>query len=201
MLVNDGVIFEIKAVSSLSPKHLGLTLNYLFLAGLHHATMLNFRTERVQHEFVSTSIRRADRQAYELDIEGWKPRSQRCDLLLDCLRRCLQDWGARLDPLLYRDAIMDYHRKPGPGLDRVGGLPSHLPYVWPRCQMCQGRMGFVGQLYWVEPLGLRKHLALQFYVCDDCREPCKPHANDVVPIHMSVCSVKKGVLSNNPLNT
>ena len=55
-LVNQGVIIETKAVAALNPAHKGQTLNYLFLCGLHHATMLNFRPERVQHEFVSTRL-------------------------------------------------------------------------------------------------------------------------------------------------
>jgi hypothetical protein len=52
-------------------------------------------------------------------------------------------------------------------------VPSHLPYTWPRCQACQGRMAFVGQLYASERLPLDGHLALQFYVCDGCREERK----------------------------
>ena len=69
--------------------------------------------------------------------------------------------------------LMEYSTRPGDTLDRVGGVPSHLPYVWPRCQACQGRMAFVGQLYASERLPLDGHLALQFYVCDRCREARK----------------------------
>lgn len=66
--------------------------------------------------------------------------------------------------------VMEYSTRPGGTLDRVGGVPSHLPYTWPRCQACQGQMAFVGQLYSSDWLPLDDHLALQFYVCDRCRE-------------------------------
>jgi len=79
---------------------------------------------------------------------------------------------------------MEYQRRPRGTPDRVGGLPDHLPYVWPRCQMCQERMGFVGQLYASDWFPLGPHLALQFYVCDDCRVTIGKEANDRVPIHM-----------------
>ncbi len=65
---------------------------------------------------------------------------------------------------------MHYSRRPGRGLDRVGGLPSHSPYLWPRCQACQERMAFVGQLYASESFPMGGHLALQFYACHECRE-------------------------------
>jgi len=82
--------------------------------------------------------------------------------------------------------VMEYHRRPCGTPDRVGGLPGHLPYVWPRCQLGQERMAFVGQLYASDRLPLGNHLALQFYVCDDCRVAFGKEANDRVPIHMEV---------------
>jgi hypothetical protein len=81
--------------------------------------------------------------------------------------------------------VMEYYRRAAGTLDRVGGLPRHLPHVWPRRQLCQGRMGFVGQLYCGDRLPLSGHLAAQFYVCDDCRETFD-QANDRVPIHLEL---------------
>ena len=66
--------------------------------------------------------------------------------------------------------VMDYSRRPGESPDRLGGLPDHLPYAWPRCQGCQERMGFVGQLYAADHFPMDGHLALQLYVCDDCMD-------------------------------
>ena len=82
--------------------------------------------------------------------------------------------------------VMGYHRRPRGERDRVGGLPDHLPHVWPVCQLCQERMEFVGQLYARDGLPLGDSLGLQFYVCDSCRRTFKGLANDSLPIHMEM---------------
>jgi hypothetical protein len=52
--------------------------------------------------------------------------------------------------------------------------------------MCQERMGFVGQLYARDWFPIEGHLALQLYVCDDCRKTFPKQANDLVPIHVEL---------------
>ena len=86
--------------------------------------------------------------------------------------------------------IMKYSRRPGNTRDWVGGLPAHLPDKWPRCQSCQESMGFVGQLYASTWFPIDGQLALQFYVCDQCRKTFNKQANDYVPIHMEQLSLK-----------
>jgi hypothetical protein len=107
-LVNRGVIVEDKAVAALLSAHKGQALNYLFHCGLHHGTLLNFRTERVQHEFVSTSLTNADRRRYEVMTSPWKPLTPRCHELHDHLQRLLAEWGAYLDPILYRETLTHF---------------------------------------------------------------------------------------------
>lgn len=108
LLVDRGVIVETKAVSALTSAHKGQTLNYLFFCGLHHGTLLNFRTERVEHEFVSTRLTHETRQQYEIETAHWKPLSGDSNRLSESLSRCLAEWGAYLDPHLYRDAITQF---------------------------------------------------------------------------------------------
>jgi GxxExxY protein len=107
-LVEQGVILETKAVSTLTLPHKGQLLNYLFLCELHHGTLLNFRTERVQHEFVSTRLTSASRRQYEIDLSAWQPLSSACHGLQEVLHRLLTEWGAFLDPILYRDACTHF---------------------------------------------------------------------------------------------
>jgi GxxExxY protein len=116
-LINRSVVVETKAAAALCPAHRGQALNYLFLCGLQHATLLNFRTERVQHEFVSTRLTRADRARYDLNMIEWKPLSSQCEQMYEALPRLLADWGAFLDPVLYRDALSHL----------VGGVESEIP--------------------------------------------------------------------------
>lgn len=80
--------------------------------------------------------------------------------------------------------LMHYSRTSRTCDDRIGGVPSHLPAHWPRCQTCQQEMGFVGQLYEADWFSLDGDLALQFYVCADCRQSFGGMANDKVPIHL-----------------
>src|SRR5205085_1380574 len=82
--------------------------------------------------------------------------------------------------------IMEYSRQPRDTRDWVGSLPSHLPYFWPRCQACQERMAFVGQVYSSDWFPIDGHLALQFYVCDDCRETRKWLHMEALPKNASV---------------
>ncbi len=108
LLVNSGVIVETKAVNTLTNLHQGQTLNYLYMCDLHHATLLNFRSQRVEHEFVSTAISRNDRLRYQMDATKWAPYSEECEPLKQHLLRCLAEWGAFLDPHLYRDALLHF---------------------------------------------------------------------------------------------
>jgi len=104
LLLNGGVIIETKTAETLTPAHRAQALNYLYLCGLHHATLLNFRPERVQHEFVSTHLTPELRRKVSWNLSNWKPLSAGCETLHRVLQHALADWGSGLDPTLYRDA-------------------------------------------------------------------------------------------------
>jgi len=118
-LIDRGVVVETKAASALSTAHKGQTLNYLFLCGLHHASLLNFGTERVEHQFVSTRLNHAKRADYELRTDRAKTMTPRCSQLREILDRCLIEWGAYLDPILYRNALTHF----------LGGAANVLHHV------------------------------------------------------------------------
>ena len=107
-LINSGVIVETKSVETLAPSHRAQLMTYLFLCGLHHGTLLNFRPERLQHEFVSTQFTPSARRDVSYDPEEWRPFSKRCPGVMDTLRRALAEWGACLAPALYRDVITHF---------------------------------------------------------------------------------------------
>lgn len=107
-LVNGGVIVETKTAETLTKEHTAQVLNYLFMSGLHHASLLNLRPESVQHRFVSTSFTLEQRQNITWDATNWEPLCAACDTLKTTLTRTLGDWGARLDPLAYRDVVTHF---------------------------------------------------------------------------------------------
>ena len=108
LLIDCGVIVETKTASQLNGSHKGQTLNYLYLCELHHGTMLNFRPLRVEHKFVSTGLTHVDRQQYEVQADGWIACSPECERLKRLVLDCLSEWGAFLDPNLYRDALVHF---------------------------------------------------------------------------------------------
>ena len=107
-LLNGGVIVETKTADSLTRAHKAQVLNYLYMCGLHHATLLNLRPERVQHQFVSTSYTQDQRRKISVENAHWEPMSTHCELLKATLLRTLEDWGACLDPIAYRDAVTHF---------------------------------------------------------------------------------------------
>lgn len=107
-LIDRGVIIEVKTASALGPAHKGQTLNYLYLCDLRHGTLLNFRSERVEHQFVSTQLTLEERYRYSLRMNSWKQLTPRCRELPNLLHQLLAEWGAFLDPILYRDGLTHF---------------------------------------------------------------------------------------------
>lgn len=108
LLIDSGVVIETKAVEALVPAHRAQTLNYLYLCGLYHATLLNFRPERVEHEFVSTRLTLASRRRLSWNLDQWEPLTKRCRLFRATLESLLSEWGSGLDPALYREALTHF---------------------------------------------------------------------------------------------
>jgi len=108
LVVDGGVVLEIKAKEALAPKDTAQTLHYLFMADLPHGALLNFRPARVAHEFVSTTLTTDQRRRYEVDDRQWAPQSAEVDGVKERLLALLDDWGTGLQLGLYRDALVHF---------------------------------------------------------------------------------------------
>lgn len=108
LLVDDGVVVETKTVQMLAGAHRGQTYNYLFLCETHHGTLLNFRPEKVQHEFISTHLTSADRRRFSIHTNAWRPLGSEWNTLREIMESLLCEWGAFLDPFLYRGALTHF---------------------------------------------------------------------------------------------
>ena len=115
VLVADGAIFEFKAVESLVARHRAQLLNYLLLCDLMHGKLINVRTEDVQHEFVNTRWRAADRRQFAVDIGRWDSTLPAAATLHEYLTALLCDIGAGLEIPLYEEAVVQHFG----GLERV----------------------------------------------------------------------------------
>ena len=114
LLLASGVMLEAKAAVALTPAHRNQALSYLFLTSLNHGRLVNLRTERVQHEFVSTRLTHESRRQFTVADDRWRDLGKESTLLKTKLLDLLHDWGAFLDVALYREALLHF----------LGGRPA-----------------------------------------------------------------------------
>jgi GxxExxY protein len=106
LLFCHGFMLETKTAERLVAAHRSQTLNYMLLAGLKHGRLVNLRTERVQHEFVSTTLTPEERRRVQVAEVGWVEITAESRLLKARTMQLLEDWGAFLDVNLYREALV-----------------------------------------------------------------------------------------------
>jgi GxxExxY protein len=105
VLVSDGGIFEFKAVESLSGVHRAQLLQYLMLCDVAHGKLINIRPENVEHEFVNTSLTRADRVNFRIEDARWNLSVSGARQFQDFLLALLRDLGTGLSISLYEEAV------------------------------------------------------------------------------------------------
>lgn len=101
LLVAHGAAFELKTVDTLTERHKGQLLQYLFLADLPHGKLINLRSERVQHEFINNTLTRSDRTSFDVDDIRWQETQP--TRLKELMIAVLRDWGTGLDIGLYEE--------------------------------------------------------------------------------------------------
>lgn len=108
LVVDGGALFELKAVAHLNDEHRAQLLNYLLLTGCRHGKLLNFRPERLEHEFVNTTLTHADRISFEVDDSAWDNSVESASMIRNLVEEILRDWGTGLDAQLYVDALTHF---------------------------------------------------------------------------------------------
>ncbi|MSR64405.1 MAG: GxxExxY protein [Verrucomicrobiae bacterium] len=108
MLLNQSVVYELKAVETLTGEHRNQAINYLLLLGVNHGKLVNFRTESVQHRFVTTHLTSARRRQITVDDRRWKNTNGDSGWLKDLVLALLEEWGAFLDIQLFYEAVCHF---------------------------------------------------------------------------------------------
>ncbi len=103
LVVQQRVIYELKAVSALSSAHEAQLLEYLFLTNATRGKLINFRTKSVESRFVNTTLDHAERRRYTFDLTEYRGD----DALAVLIRELVADWGTGLHPSLYRRAMLE----------------------------------------------------------------------------------------------
>ena len=106
LLLNSGVVYELKTVKTLNAAHRQQLINYLLLTGLKHGKLLNFRSSSVACEYVSTSLTPNDRYNYTVDSSLFSESTTKCATLKNTVYALLREWGAYLDFRLYNEALV-----------------------------------------------------------------------------------------------
>lgn len=70
LLISRGVVYELKTVETLNKQHQNQLINYLLLSELKHGKLVNFRTDKVESRFVSTTLSMKDRLDYSLNDDS-----------------------------------------------------------------------------------------------------------------------------------
>lgn len=108
LLIDGGGIFELKTVSHLNDDHRAQLISYLMLTGGRHAKLINFRPERLEHEFVNTTLTHADRIIFDIDDSAWDNSVEQASEIRRRVEAFLRDWGTGLDLQLYIDALTHF---------------------------------------------------------------------------------------------
>lgn len=111
LLVENAVVYELKAVRALSGEHSKQTLNYLFLLGMQRGKLINMQPSSVEHRFVSTRITPEKRYAFVIDDSEWHDRDEDSIWLKELMTNLVKEWGAFLGVNLFYEAI--YHFRGG----------------------------------------------------------------------------------------
>ena len=106
LVINNSLIYELKAVDSIIGRHQNQAINYLLLTGLNYGKIINFKPNSVKYRFVSTTITPRDRYKYEIDESSWENLSKDSAWLKKMMCELTAEWGLSLDIRLFCDAII-----------------------------------------------------------------------------------------------
>ena len=108
VLVHESGLFEFKSVDAIHPRHRAQTINYLLLADLGHAKIVNVRPEKVEHEFVNCSLRLDELRTPLILENGWDNAIPGATVFKDTLNALITDWGSGLELSLYEGALSHF---------------------------------------------------------------------------------------------
>jgi GxxExxY protein len=113
LLICSGFMMEAKTAERLVGMHRSQALNYLLLTGMKHGRLVNLRAERVEHNFVSTTLTQEERRQFTIAESEWLDINTESRLLKAKTVELLADWGGFLDVNLYREALIHFLGGPG----------------------------------------------------------------------------------------
>jgi GxxExxY protein len=106
LVVNDSIVYELKAAESVTRDHEAQLLNYLLLCDAPAGRLVNFRPPSVVHRTLNAPVSQEEQRRVEYDFSSWRPESDRDTLLVDLVRELIAEWGSFLELGLYQEALI-----------------------------------------------------------------------------------------------
>lgn len=106
LLVQDEIIYELKAVSVLNDSHRAQLINYLFVANKTFGKLINFKSASVQHEYITTTISEEQRKDFFINNSHWLKSLKEIEQFKQRFIALLQANGTRLHQNLYTEAMI-----------------------------------------------------------------------------------------------
>ena len=127
LVVNERLLYELKAALTLIGDHDKQTLHYLFLLGGRYGKLVNFRPASVEHRIVNAVVSPEEQRRYELVLARWRAVEPRAALLRDVLVELCDAFGAYLEVSFYEEAVTHFLGGESAVLRRVTLTRDGLP--------------------------------------------------------------------------
>ncbi|MBC8180712.1 GxxExxY protein [candidate division KSB1 bacterium] len=108
LLIDNSVMYEMKATRAIISEHRKQAINYLLLANMNSGKLVNMRTSSVQSEYVSTNLNKKKRYHYIIYDQGWINIDYDSIWIKKMIIQLISDWGVFLDTNLFYEAIIYY---------------------------------------------------------------------------------------------
>ncbi|MEN7973167.1 MAG: GxxExxY protein [Verrucomicrobiota bacterium] len=106
LVLEDSRIYELKVLPALQNQCRSQLINYQLISELPYGKLINFGGQSVEHEYVTSTLTKSKRKQFIMDDSGWNNLTESCRALQTLSRNLFLEWGSRLDPLLYTEALL-----------------------------------------------------------------------------------------------
>jgi GxxExxY protein len=106
LLIEGEHIYELKVLQNLTNQCRSQTFNYQLIYQKPYGKLVNFGSPSVEHEFCTSTLTKAERQNFTIENSAWDDSVDQGLSFISLANDLFSDWGTRLDPYLYSEAIL-----------------------------------------------------------------------------------------------
>jgi len=107
LVVDGGLICELKVVERLTPAHKSQLLEYMILSEVTRGKLINFGSPSVEGKLTPTNLTHERRRNIEFDASQWEAHDEKSRSFRDLLSELALDWGVFLRASTWIDAMTE----------------------------------------------------------------------------------------------